>query len=432
MSSDAEPASRRIAVIGGGWAGLAAAVRATAQGHRVTLFEMAPHLGGRARSVDHAGRLLDNGQHILVGAYRETLALMRQVGVDTDSVLHRQPLAFVYPDGSGLRLPPGAAIPAFARGVLGWVDLPWRDRIGLLALALRWRLNGFRCPPTMTVAELTRSCPARAYRELIEPLCVAALNTPAQQASGQVLLTVLRDALFGERGAADLLLPRAPLNELLPRAAANWLTVRGARIACGQRVMGLEPTAASVLIDGNRFDQAVVAASASEAARLLSATAPDWSRDAAALRYQPIVTAWLDAPQARWLQPMMALRADDRRPAQFGFDLGALGGPSGLFALVVSGAATWVEADAATLRDALLSQWAEAFPAAAHGPARWVASRTEKRATFACAPQLKRSPAAVHPRVRVAGDHVEGPYPATLEGAVRSGFAAADALHRAS
>jgi hydroxysqualene dehydroxylase len=429
MSSDGKPARRRIAVIGGGWAGLAAAVRATTQGHGVTLFEMAPQLGGRARSVEHAGRRLDNGQHILVGAYRETLALMRQVGIDTESVLHRQPLAFVYPDGDGLRLPPGAAIPAFARGVLGWRALPWRDRIGLLALALRWRLNGFECPATMTVAELARSCPARAYRELIEPLCVAALNTPAEQASGQVLLTVLRDALFGERGAADLLLPRAPLDELLPRAAARWLTDRGAHIACGQRVMRLEPTSSSVLIDGHAFDQAVVAASASEAARLLATTTPDWSRHVAAMRYQPIVTAWLNAPRARWAQPMLALRADDRRPAQFAFDLGALGGPPGLFALVVSGAAVWVDAGADALRDALTAQWAEAFPSREHGPAAWVASRTEKRATFACTPHLKRSPAAVHPRVRVAGDHVEGPYPATLEGAVRSGVAAADALH---
>jgi len=431
MWSDARSGARRIAVIGGGWGGLAAAVRATQHGHRVTLFEMAGRLGGRARSVEHAGRTLDNGQHILVGAYRDTLALMRQVGVDPDAVLYRQPLAIVYPDGDGLRLPPGAAVPAFARGVLGWTALPWRDRIGLLALALRWRLTGFRCSPTMTVAELARDCPARAYRELIEPLCVAALNTPAGQASGQVLLTVMRDALFGAPGAADLLLPRAPLDDLLPRAAARWLQDRGARVVCGQRVMRLEVTDSSVLVDGQGFDQAIVAASASEAARLLAPTAPDWSRDAAAVHYQPIITAWIEAPQARWAQPMTALRSDARRPAQFAFDLGALGGPAGLFALVVSGAAAWVEAGADATREALMEQWAQAFPAGVHGPVQWLASRTEKRATFACSPDLKRSPAGVHPRLRVAGDHVEGPYPATLEGAVRSGLAAADALHAA-
>ena len=429
MSSEGKAAGRRIAVIGGGWAGLAAAVRATELGHRVTLFEMARHLGGRARSVEHAGQVLDNGQHILVGAYRDTLALMRKVGVDPRAVLHRQPLALVYPDGEGLRLRPGPAALAFARGVLGWRPLPWRERLGLLVLALRWRLGGFRCPPTLTVAELARDCPARAYRDLIEPLCVAALNTPADQASAQVLLTVLRDALFGEAGAADLLLPRASLDELLPNAAGKWLAARGARVTTGQRVMRLEPSDASVLVDGDAFDQAIVATSAAEAARLLALIAPDWSRDAAAFRYQPIVTAWLKAPDARWPQPMMALRADGRRPAQFGFDLGMLGGTPGMFALVISGAANWVQAGSDATREALLAQWAQDFPPQTHGPAYWLASRIEKRATFACTPDLRRSPSGVHRRIRVAGDHVEGPYPATLEGAVRSGLAAAEALH---
>ena len=128
---------------------------------------------------------------------------------------------------------------------------------------------------------------------------------------------------------------------------------------------------------------------------------------------------------------MTALRADGLRPAQFGFDLGALGGPAGLYALVVSGAAAWVEAGADATRMALLAQWEESFPASAHGAAEWVASRTEKRATFACTPGLKRSPARVHPRVTVAGDHVDGPYPATLEGAVRSGIEAARAIGEA-
>jgi len=420
--------ARRVAVIGGGWAGLAAAVRACSLGHQVSLFEMAPQLGGRARSVTHDGLTLDNGQHILIGAYRDTLALMRQVGVDPDTVLHRQPLTLRYPDGSGLRLPPGPALPAFARGVLGWRDLPWRDRLGLLMLAARWRLQGFRCPPAMTVAELARRCPPQAYRELIEPLCVAALNTPAEQASAQVLLTVLRDALFGAPGAADLLLPRAPLDALLPAAALQWLQAHGAQVALGRRVMQIAVSSDEVAVDGESFDRVIVATPPGEAARLLATLAPEWSESAAAFTYQPIITAWLRAPQARWPQPMMALRADGLRPAQFGFDLGALGGTAHTYALVVSGAAAWVEAGSEATQTALVSQWEEAFPVAEHGTVEWLTSRTEKRATFACKPLLRRTPAKVHARVTVAGDHVQGPYPATLEGAVRSGLAAAEAL----
>ncbi|MEK8030769.1 hydroxysqualene dehydroxylase HpnE [Ideonella sp. DXS29W] len=415
----------RVAVVGGGWAGLAAAVHACAAGHRVSLFEMAPQLGGRARSVRKDGLTLDNGQHILIGAYVQTLALMRQVGMDVEAALHRMPLTLQYPDGSGLRLPAGPALPAFARGVLGWRDLPWGDRLGLLWWAARWRLRGFRCPPSMTVAELARRCPRRAYQALIEPLSVAALNTPAEQASGQVLLTVLRDALFGPPGAADLLLPRRPLDALLPDDASRWLRARGAHIELGRRVMRLTADDTGASVDDEPFDHVIVATPPGEAARLLADISPAWSAAAAAFTYQPIITAWLRAPQTRWPQTMMALRADGLRPAQFGFDLGALGGPADTFALVVSGAAPWVSAGADATRMALMNQWEEAFPATTHGPVEWIASRTEKRATFACTPGLKRSPARVHPRLTVAGDHVEGPYPATLEGAVRSGVEAA-------
>jgi predicted NAD/FAD-binding protein len=100
---------RRVAVIGGGWAGIAAAVTATAAGHHVTLLEMAPQLGGRARRVDHNdGVALDNGQHILIGAYSATLALMRRVGADPRQLLLRTPLALIGADGTGLRLTGGA------------------------------------------------------------------------------------------------------------------------------------------------------------------------------------------------------------------------------------------------------------------------------------------------------------------------------------
>ncbi|HJV72362.1 hydroxysqualene dehydroxylase HpnE [Ideonella sp.] len=428
--AEAKP-PQRVAVVGGGWAGLAAAVHATTLGHQASLYEMAPQLGGRARSVTHDGITLDNGQHILIGAYRDTLALMRRVGVEPDQVLHRQPLTLLYPDGSGLCLPPGPALPAFARGVWAWRELPWRQRLGLLALAAQWRWQGFRCAPALTVAELARRCPPQAYRELIEPLCVAALNTPAEQASAQVLLTVLRDALFGEPGAADLLLPKGSLDALLPRVAGEWLRQHGASVALGHRVMRLDVDASGADIDGERYDHVVLATPPGEAARLVETLAPAWSREAAAFRYQPIITAWLQASAARWPQPMMALRADNRRPAQFGFDLGALGGPRSTYALVVSGAAAWVDAGTNATRSAILNQWDEAFPARQHGPVKWLDSRTEKRATFACTPGLKRPAARVHARVTVAGDHVEGPYPATLEGAVRSGLAAVQALGRA-
>jgi hydroxysqualene dehydroxylase len=422
--------AKRVAVVGAGWAGLAAAVEATEHGHEVTLFDMAHHAGGRARTLALDGLPLDNGQHILIGAYRETLALMRRVGVEPEQVLHRQALSLRAPDGSGLRLPPGAPVPAFVRGVLAWQDVPLADRLRLLWLAARWRLQGFQCNPSLSVRELAHDCPKSVFDALLDPLCVAALNTPAAKASGQVLLTVLHDALFGGRGGSDLLLPRAPLDALLPAPAMAWLIDHGAAWRPGHRVQALQRFGgpherSGWQVDGERFDHVVLACTAAESARLLAEHAPTWSAVAANLRYEPIVTVWLRAPAGHWPQPMLAFPArdgDDAAPAQFGFSLGQLGGPDGVYALVISGAGAWVEKGLAVAAGAVMVQWDAAFGAAV--PAELITVRAEKRATFACVPGLSRPGARPLPGVSVAGDHVAGPYPATLEGAVRSGLAA--------
>lgn len=419
----ASSAGRSVAVIGAGWAGLAAATHAVELGLRVHLYEMARHVGGRARSVTQGGVTQDNGQHILVGAYRDTLALMRMVGVEPDQVLHRMPLTLAYPDGSGLRLPPGPAVSSFAKAVVAWHSLRWTDRLGLLAWAGAQRWRSFRCPPGTTVAELGKTCPRKAYQELIEPLCVAALNTPADTADAQVLLTVLRDALFGPPGAADMLLPKAPLDDLLPAPALQWLARHGATISTGSRVMQLALEGDKVTVDQVLYDHVIVATPPGEASRLTAALSPAWSQTSSAFAYQPIVTAWLRAPGVRWRQPIMAFRGDSG-PAQFGFELGQLGGEAGEFAMVISGAEKWVQAGSEPTAAALLAQWKAAFPHDREG-VKWHGSRVEKRATFACTPGLIRPPLDIHPQVSAAGDYIRGPYPATLEGAVRSGIAAA-------
>ncbi|MBQ0931988.1 hydroxysqualene dehydroxylase HpnE [Ideonella sp. 4Y16] len=417
MAGPLTTAPQRVAVVGAGWAGLAAAVELVDAGHAVTLIDMAAQPGGRARSTPSTTLpQQDNGQHILIGAYRDTLAMMRRVGVDPDAVLLRTRLSLRDPQGRGLALGGGPATVAFALGVLRWQDCPWPDRLALLRLALGWRLGGFRCEPDQSVQEFAQGCPPSVYQALLEPLCVAALNTPAPQASAQVMLTVLRDALFGGPGSADLLLPRAPLDALFPRPALAWLMQRGVAWHPRRPVRQLRPApgAGWQVDDLPPVDQVVLACSATEAARLVHPLAPHWSRQALAIRYQPIATAWIDAPPARWTAPM--LRLSDG-PAQFAFDLSALGGPPGCFTLVASGAADLAAQGAAAAGQALLAHWQRCF-----GPdARLRSVRIEKRATFACTPGLARPAARVAPSLWAAGDYVEGPYPATLEGAVRTG-----------
>ena len=412
-----------VAVVGAGWAGLATAVRACEAGHRVSVYEMAARAGGRARSVEVDGLTLDNGQHILIGAYTRTLALMRTVGADIDALLCRQPLTLGYPDGRGLRLRSGPPLSSFVRAVAGCPGWTWGDRAALLLATGGWALKGFRCGPALTVAELCARLPPRVRELLIDPLCVAALNTPAGEASAAVLLRVLRDALFSGPGSADLLLPRAPLSGLLPTPAAAWLGRSGAELRLGVRVRELAREGHGWRVDGDRFDALVLACSAAEAARLTQAAAPAWSRRAAALRYEPIVTVYLRKPGARLPLPMTTLIDGPAAPAQFAFDHGALGGTAGVFAFVVSGAAAWMERGLDATGAAVLAQAGNLLPGAT-----LLRTLAEKRATFRCTPALDRPPAAVAPGLWAAGDYVDGPYPATLEGAVRSGEGAATGL----
>lgn len=412
----------KIAVIGGGWAGLAAAVRATEAGHAVTLFETAAQLGGRARTVAAKGDLLDNGQHILIGAYRRTLALMATVGCDAAAVLDRRPLELRYPDGRGLRMPGGPAWLGFAWAVATCRGWRTPDRLSLLAGAGRWALGRFRCPPTTTVDTLCQALTPAVRQLLVDPLCVAALNTPARQASGQVFLRVLADAIFSGSGSADLLLPRRPLGELLPAPSQAWLEQRGAAIRLGSRVQQLAKGAADWRVDDEAFDRVVLACSAAEAARLAQDHAPQWAAVAGNLRYEPIVTVYLRCEGARLPAPMTALVEGSEAPAQFAFDHGALGATPGRFAFVISGASAWLARGQAALVEAVLGQARLALRPAGQNPdPQQVQVLAEKRATFACTPGLARPPARLDRGLFAAGDYIEGPYPATLEGAVRSG-----------
>jgi squalene-associated FAD-dependent desaturase len=425
-------AGPRVAVIGGGWAGLAAAVRAVQRGASVTLMEMAPQLGGRARRVEVDGMPLDNGQHIMIGAYGATLGLMATLGVDLPASVQRRPLQLVEPDGRGLRLPAGPALPAFAVAVMrrdGWRLV---DKLRLLATCVGWQLQGFRCDPLATVDALCSGLPERIRRDLIEPLCVAALNTEARDASATVFLRVLQDSLAGGRGAADLLLPRVDLGTLLADPAQRWLGERAVDIRLSRRVTAVQAQGSGWSVDGEPFDAVLMCGTAVEAARLVSAHRPDWAATAAALRYEPIATVYARCPGLRLPLPMLALQADDAEPAQFVFDRGALtpgdARQQGLLAFVISGAAPWVErGTAATVQATLAQARRQLGPLLAGRDIEPLRMLVDKRATFACTPGLARPPAAVAPGWWAAGDYVAGPYPATLEAAVRSGQAAANA-----
>lgn len=422
------PHPARLAVIGAGWAGLSAAVRATEAGQTVAVFEMAPQVGGRARTVRRPdGAELDNGQHILIGAYTATQRVMGLVGAETAKLLRRLPLELRYPDGQGLKVAPGPALWGFARGVLGARGWSLGERLALLHTSLSWWRQGMRNPGVDTVGALCAALPKRVREQLIEPLCVAAMNTPADQASATVFLRVLGDALFGTAGGSDLLLPRVGLSELFPRPAAAWLSAQGARIELRRRIAELLPDGGGWRVDRERFDALLLACSAIEAARLVRPLAPGWAEQAEALRYEPIATVYLDRSPRPIPLPMLALHAGEGNPAQFVFDLDALGVCSGRLAFVVSGAGPWLAGGVEALTEAVRQQAEKQIPLhVAVGPSARMRTMVERRATFACVPDLRRPPIVVAPGLFACGDYVQGPYPATLEGSVRSGLEAAE------
>ncbi len=411
---------------------MAAAVAHTQAGRQVTVFEAARTVGGRARAVqatlpDGAPVTLDNGQHILIGAYAESLRLMRLVGVDADAALLRLPLALCFPDGQGLQLPdlppPWDALLGIARAQ-GW---GWRDKLALLRAAAAWRVAGFRCRPHASVADLCAPLTPRLLAEFIDPLCVSALNTPADEASGQVFLRVLRDSLFSGRGGSNLLLPRTDLGTLFPQTAAQWLARQGGAVVTGQRVQRLARQADGWLLEGvdgtgNTFHHVTLACSPWEASRLAASVndpaARQWSAVADNLHFEAITTVYAHASGARLPRPMLALRSTAHHPAQFVFDRGQLDGTHGLLAFVVSTS----RGDRAEVEQQVLQQAAAQLALPVLTPVQTV---VEKRATFACTPGLHRPPVQVLPGLSACGDYVEGPYPATLEGAVLSGTATA-------
>ena len=421
----------KVAIVGAGWAGCAAAVEATRLGHQVALFEASRIAGGRARRV--AATLasqsvtVDNGQHILIGAYSATLRLMADLGVDVNASLLRLPLNLRYPDGDGLKLPRlPAPLDAFI-GILGATGWSWSDKLSLLKLAMRWRRNAFQCAPGLSVTDLCRDLAPTPMTSLIEPLCVSALNTPAHRACGQVFLRVLRDALFSAGGGSNLLLPRVDLSALLPNAALAWLEKQGSPARLGCRVQGIAPIASGwqVTTDGDAaFDRVLLACPPLEAARLVEGSgvaAGLWLAQARGLQHEALTTVYVHSSEAQLRQPMLALPVSASEPAQFVFDRAQLGGPAGLLAFVVSAS----QGDSATLTRQVLAQ---AVRQLGLSNLESVQTIVEKRATFACTPGLQRPALEVAPGLLACGDYIAGPYPATLEGAVRSGLAAAGCL----
>ncbi|MBC7512944.1 MAG: FAD-dependent oxidoreductase [Herminiimonas sp.] len=447
---------KAVAVVGAGWAGCAAAVELTLRGHRVTLLEAARIPGGRARGLrqtagtapvvsDDWTDRLDNGQHILLGAYTETLRMMRAVGVDIEASLLRLPLQMRYPPGTGGMDFVAPRLPApfhLLVALLRTRGLARADKLALARFSSLARWIGWRLNQDCTVVQLLErfNQTERVTLLLWRPLCLAALNTPPERASAQVFLNVLRDSLGARRSASDMLLPRTDLSQLFPQPAARLVERHGGQVHYGVRVQAvvqaigrrrLDTGTAALQQSEGGFDAVVLATPAAETLRILTPLSVDTAAMASAC--EPITTCYLQyAPTLSLPLPFYALQDVPALAhwGQFVFDRGQLDtAQAGLLAVVISASVQAVALDHPALGAAIALQLATVFgePMLA-APAR-IKIISEKRATFSCTPGLARAPCASGiDGLLLAGDHVASDYPATIEAAVRSGIDAARAI----
>jgi squalene-associated FAD-dependent desaturase len=443
-----------VAVIGGGYAGMAAAAALADCGIVVTVFESAMQLGGRARGVSYQDTHLDNGQHLLLGCYVQTLNMIEKVGGNIEQDFLRLPLQLDL-HGEFSFIAPRLPAPLHLLGaLLTSTGLTWSERLDAVRFMLALRRMKFSLPNDTTVTGLLaqHNQDKALVQKLWEPLCVAALNTPIHKASAQVLLNVLRDALNQSRDCSDMLLPRINFTALFPQRAANYVEQRGGKvcIACGVEAVipygdGIELrlAASPSRLDTSsvrpeiskgesedslqQFSHVICAAPPVVAAKLLRPI-PELVETVAqidGLEHQPIYTVYLQFPAHVTLPyPMLGLH---RRYSQWLFDKGRIAGQRGLLAAVISAEGIHQELPQDELAQKVIAELREEF-GIAESP-QWFKVIAEKRATFCCSPNLQRpSQLTPLPRLLLAGDYTAGDYPATLEGAVISGLKCADVI----
>lgn len=432
-----------IVIVGGGWAGLATAARLASLGHQPLLLESAKQLGGRARKVAFNGHAIDNGQHLFIGAYHSTLALLKLFNIKPESVFERRHLHLLLRHLDGQRLEIRAPrLPAPLH--LLWALLRARG----LSLQSRW--HGLRFGWQLFSGKLTSGTDqdvlsllqqARQPQELIQrfwqPLCIAIMNTPLQESSTKLFINVLQDAFLHRRQDSDLLYACQDLGSLFTEPAMQYIESQGGHVQLGQRVSRLH-------IENNRIQGITTSQGEIDSRHVVLAIPPyavaSLCQDQPALipltqqcrkfHYEPICTVYLQYPEQVALpQPMLGMLGG---LGQWVFDRRCSQQP-GLMAVVLSSQGEHLQLDNDILSERIACELATLFPEWPSYQKAFVIR--EKRATFASQVDINRIRPDNQSTVAglwLAGDYTRTGYPATLEGAVRSGLQCAALVHQAT
>ncbi len=437
----------RLVVIGGGLAGLSAAIAAADAGWQVTVCEARPRLGGATSSFSRAfegGQLqIDNGQHVFLrccGAYR---GFLRRLGVEADTTLQRRLDVPVIDAGTGRRgrlaRDPLPAPMHLARALLGYRLLTPTQRLRAIygATALRFVKRDDPATDQQSFGSWLRTHGQNAatFEKLFDVFTVATLNAPAEHASLSLAAMVFQDGLLRHQSAADIGMATVPLGQLHGEAAHRVLTHQGADVRLRTRVHAIEAgQAGSWQLDiGNETlsaDAVIVAVPHDVAAGLLPPAAGVQAEALRELKSAPILNVHVVYDRQVMAEPFVAAVGS---PAQFIFDRSR---PAGLasgqyLAISVSAAQEWIEQPVAALREVFLAELARLLPATRTAVVRDFFVTREKSATFAPAPgsrALRLPTVTAASGILLAGAWTDTGWPATMEGAVRSGLAAAAAL----
>jgi squalene-associated FAD-dependent desaturase len=409
----------RAVVVGGGLAGLAAALDLVDAGCAVSLLEARPTLGGAVQTLParegDPEPPPDNGQHIALGCFTEYLRFLERIG-ESDSYLRKRLALPVIAEDRSV-----AAIESRLGALLRYAHVPLWDRLLIPVVTLRCRTA--RARPGESFGALLRRLGASdvAVERFWDVFIRPALNLPADEADAGAGLFTVRTSLLGPRENADLILPTKPLGAMHGEAAGRVLEASGVSVRTDARVVAIDDNVA-VLADGERIaaDAVVVAVPPRESARLLGESEP-------ALEDSPIVSVhlWFDRPLLE--TPLAALLSSD---AHWVFDRGDLTGhppERGQYLTVVaSGVPELLDVRGRTLVDRVASQLTERLGAA---ELLWSRVSREPHATIALRPGVRRPGVETgRPGVARAGTWTDTGWPATMESAVRSGRRAAQHL----
>jgi squalene-associated FAD-dependent desaturase len=431
-----------IIIVGGGWSGLACAVELTRLNHRVHLLEMARQLGGRARRVAFGDQAVDNGHHVIVGAYRATLGLLNDIGVDSEAAFTRKPFALEigYCDGTAfsLRAPQLPAPLHILAAIINSRGFRLRDRLRALRFGSRVYFNKLRLSEDISVAELLRR--ERQTDNLItvlwQPLCLKALNTPIEDASATIFINMLHEAFCRKRQDSDILLANMDLAGMVSQPALDYIEKHGGTVSLDQTITTLEIQQEQIL--GVRVDdklleaEHVVLAVPPQGAQLLLQPHPplhDIAYNLSGFSYEPICTVYLQYPRS--VRPDAPIQGLLGTTAQWVLDRRFAGNP-GVIAININSRGAHMEWDEATLVSQLKQELHQCFPHWPH-PEDTLVIR-EDNAVFSARvgiDRLRPQQATPVSGLWLAGDYTYRGYPATLESAVRSGYRCAEHIHRA-